>query len=243
MYAALDLASPAPTAGPLVLAWLDRARAGQTADRWKALGGKGMPGQSRVSDIFQHVARAPADERVDLDPLALGFEQRQGRARRALKTLTAGDPGVKSFHRLGEWADLTDLAAAVRIAGEQKSLGVFLRRGLGMRLGDNDIGQLKTRDVVVAIGERLGEVLAGVHEDDWRRSVDLRHHVQERGGVGAEARHQRDAAGIEILDREPQKRRGLELREARLEPRGGDLIAEQLDVMGAHQMSDPALRS
>src|SRR3984885_5693136 len=205
MDAALDLASPAPAAGPLVLARLDRARAGQAAEIRKALCGKGMPGKSGVSDIFQHVARAPADERVDLDPLALRFEQRQGRTRRALKTLTAGDPGVKSFHRLSEWADLTDLAAAVRIAGEQKFLGVFLRRGLGMRLGDNDVGELKTRDEVVAIGERLGEVLAGVDEDDWRRSVDLRHHVQERGGVGAEARHQGDAAGIEILDREPQK--------------------------------------
>src|SRR3984885_5766015 len=146
MNAALDLASPAPTASPLVLARLDRARAGQAADGWKALGHQRMPRQSGVSDIFQHVARAPADQRVDLDPFALGFEERQGRARRALETLTAGDPGVKPFHRLGEWADLTDLAAAVRIAGEQKSLGVFLRRGLGMRLGDNDIGQLKTRD-------------------------------------------------------------------------------------------------
>src|ERR1700735_1292686 len=157
MDAALDLASPAPAAGPLVLARLDRARAGQAADRRKALGGKGMPGQSGVSDIFQHVARAPADERVDLDPLALRFEQRQGRARRALKTLTAGDPGVKSLHRLGEWADLADLAAAVRVARKQEFLGVLLGHRLDIRLGDNDIGELKTRNEVVAIGERLGE--------------------------------------------------------------------------------------
>src|ERR1700678_529318 len=139
MYAALDLASPAPTARPLVLARLDRARAGQAADGWKALGDQGMPGQSGVGDIFQHVARAPANERVDLDPLALGFEQRQGRARRALKTLTAGDPGVKSFHRLGEWADLANLAAAVRIAHEQNFLRIILRRRFGIRLGDSDV--------------------------------------------------------------------------------------------------------
>jgi hypothetical protein len=86
-------------------------------------------------------------------------------------------------------------------------------------------------------------VLSCVDEDHGCRRVDLRHHVQERGSVCAEARHKRDAAGIEILDREPQKRSGLELREARLEPGRGDLVAEQLDVMGAHQMSDPALRS
>src|ERR1700728_2780276 len=146
MDAALDLASPAPAAGPLVLARLDRARAGQAADRRKALGGKGMPGQSGVSDIFQHVARTPADERVDLDPLALRFEQGQGRARRALETLTAGNPGVKSFHRVGEGSHLADLAAAVGIAGEQKLLRVLLRERLGLWLGEDDVGQSETRN-------------------------------------------------------------------------------------------------
>src|SRR3984957_2453128 len=135
MNAALDLASPAPTASPLVLARLDRARAGQAADGWKALGHQRMPRQSGVSDIFQHVARAPADQRVDLDPLALGFKQRQGRARRALETLTTGDPRIKPFHRLGEGTDFADIAAAVRIAHEQKFLRVLLRHGLSMRLG------------------------------------------------------------------------------------------------------------
>ena len=125
----------------------------------------------------------------------------------ALETLTPGDPGVKSFHRLGEGANLADIAAAVRIAHEQKFLRVLLRHGLRLRLGDDDVGQSQTRDEVVAIGERLGEVLAGVDEDHGRRRVDLRHHVQERRGVRAEARHERDAAGIKILDREPQERR------------------------------------
>src|SRR5271170_1212842 len=135
MDAALDLASPAPTASPLVLARLDGTRAWQAADRWKALGDQGMPGQSGVGDIFQNVARTPADERVDLDPLAFGFEQRQGRARRALETLTAGDPGVKPFHSLSERTHLTDLAAAVRVAGEQKFLRVLVRERLRFRLG------------------------------------------------------------------------------------------------------------
>ena len=159
------------------------------------------------------------------------------------KPLRAGDPGVKSFHGLGEGTDLADIAAAVRIAHEQKFLRILLRHGLGLRLGHDDVGQSQSGNKVVAIGERLGEVLAGVDEDHGRRRVDLRHHMQERRGVGAEARHERDAAGIEIFDREPQERSGLELREARLKPRGGDLIAEQLDIVSAHQMSDPALRS
>src|ERR1700722_9068636 len=126
MDAALDLASPPPTSGPLILAGLDRARARQAADGWKALGHQRVPRQSGVGNVFQHVARAPADKRVDLDPLAFGFEQRQGRPNCGLETLTAGDPGVKSFHGLGERADLTNIAAAVRITHEQKFLGIFL---------------------------------------------------------------------------------------------------------------------
>ena len=78
---------PAPTAGPFVLARLDRARARQAADGRKALGHQRVPRQSSVGNVFQHVARAPADKRVDLDPLALGFEQRQGRPYRGLETL------------------------------------------------------------------------------------------------------------------------------------------------------------
>src|SRR6516164_5790635 len=109
MDSTLDLAPSAPPAGPLVLARLDRTRARKAANRRKAFGDQRMPGQSGVRDIFEHVARAPADERVDLDALALRLEQRQGRARRALKTLAAGDPGVKSLHRLGERTDLTDV--------------------------------------------------------------------------------------------------------------------------------------
>ena len=97
-------------------------------------------------------------------------------------------------------------------------------------------------DQLVAIGERLGKMLPGVDEHDRRRLVDLGDHVQQHRGIRAERRDQRDAAGKQVLDREPQQRGRLEAREARLQPRGGDRVAEQLDVMRAH-MSDPALRS
>ena len=86
-------------------------------------------------------------------------------------------------------------------------------------------------------------MLAGVDENDRRRLVDLRHHMQERRRVGAKARDERDTAGIKVLDHQPDQRGRLEPREPALEARGGDLVAEQLDVMRAHQMSDPALRS
>ena len=38
-----------------------------------------MTGQPGLGDVSQDVARAPADERIDLDPLALGLEQGQPR--------------------------------------------------------------------------------------------------------------------------------------------------------------------
>ena len=61
-------------------------------------------------------------------------------------------------------------------------------------------------------------------------------------GIDREGRDQRDAAGIEILDGEPQQRRRLDLRETILKPRRRDRVAEQLDIVRAH-MSEPALRS
>ena len=236
-------AAPAPAAGALVLAGPDGARAGQAADRGKALGDQGMARQAGFRDVVEHFARAPADQRIDLDPLAFRFEQRQVRARRALEAFAAGDPRVIAVHRLGKRADLADVAAAVGIAGEQEFLRVLRGQNVGVRGRRDHIRELQGLAERVAIGQRLGEMLAGVDEDHRRRGVDLRDHVQERGGVRAEARNERDAAGIEIFDRQPQERRRLEPREAGLEPRGGDLVAEQLDVMRAHQMSDPALRS
>ena len=86
-------------------------------------------------------------------------------------------------------------------------------------------------------------MLPGVDEHHRRRLVDPGDHVQQHGRIRAEAGDQRDAAGKQILDREPQQRRRLHERELRLQPRGGDRVAEQLDVVRAHQMSDPALRS
>jgi hypothetical protein len=78
-----------------------------------------------------------------------------------------------------------------------------LRHRLSIRLGDDDLGQSQARYEVIAIGERLRKMLPGVDEDHGRRGVDLRHHVQERSRVRAKARHKRDAAWIEILDRQP----------------------------------------
>ena len=109
-------------------------------------------------------------------------------------------------------------------------------------LGDHEVGQPEAGAELVAVAQRLVEMLAGVDEHDRRRRVDLRDHVQQHDRIGAEARHQRDASGEQVLDRQPQQRTRLDLGEAVFEAAGGDRVAEQPDVMGAHQMSAPALR-
>ena len=53
--------------------------------------------------------------------------------------------------------------------------------------------QAQPGDELVAVADRLLEQVARVDEDDGRRGVDARHHVQQHGGIRAEARHKRDA--------------------------------------------------
>src|SRR5947209_1084743 len=120
MNAAFGLAASAPAAGALVLAGAHAARARHAADRGKALGDHRMARQASLLDIGEDVRRAPADQRIDLHPLALGFEQGQAGAGRALEALSSGDPGVVARKRLAERADLPDLAAPIGVAGEQK---------------------------------------------------------------------------------------------------------------------------
>ena len=69
----------------------------------------------------------------------------------------------------------------------------------------------------------------------------LRDHVQEHGGIGAEARDERDLSGKEILDGEPQQRARIERGEFVRQPRCGDLVAEQREV-GCVQMPAPGFR-
>ena len=97
MNAAFNLRPAAPASCPRVLTGLNRARARKAADRGKALGNQRMPRQPRLGDVSQHIARPPADEWIDLDPLALGFEQGQPLARSAVWKPFL--PGPKSKHR------------------------------------------------------------------------------------------------------------------------------------------------
>ena len=86
-------------------------------------------------------------------------------------------------------------------------------------------------------------MLAGVDEDHRRRLVDR----DTMCSSAAASAPKLDTSAMRPGNRSSIASRmsevALTLAKRRLEPRGGDLVAEQLDVVRAHQMSDPALRS
>ena len=66
-----------------------------------------------------------------------------------------------------------------------------------------------------------------VEEKNRRSFVDLGDHVQEHGGIGAEARDKRDPPGEQIFDDEAQQFLGPQRQIPVREARGRDLIADQ----------------
>ena len=77
MDAAFGLVVPAPAAVALVLAVGDARRAGHAADRAEAVGDQRMLGQIVELAVGGEVVLRPVGERVDLDALAVGLDQRQ----------------------------------------------------------------------------------------------------------------------------------------------------------------------
>ena len=73
--------------------------AGHAADRRIALGDQRVLGQVVALGIGLEVAADQLDQRVDLDALAVGLEQRAARRARVLEALAAGEPGVEALER------------------------------------------------------------------------------------------------------------------------------------------------
>src|SRR5438067_2245273 len=117
MYAALQFVGAGPASGPLLLVGVDRAGAGDAADR-------------AVAGIVQRVVRdlvhldvgpdallVPVCERVEL-PNVIAVRPLQLRSRRSARRLVAadaGDPGVVRTERFEQRLDLADVAAAVGV--------------------------------------------------------------------------------------------------------------------------------
>src|SRR5581483_1467486 len=75
--AALGLAKAAPAAGARVLAGKHARGAGDTADRRVSLRDQGMLGQAMLFGMGLEVRDRPVDERVDLDAVTVGLEDRE----------------------------------------------------------------------------------------------------------------------------------------------------------------------
>src|SRR5258708_1659010 len=99
MDAAFHLAAAAPAAGTRIFARHYTAGAGQAADRGKAFGDQGMGWNLVRPQIIDHLGRAPAGQRIDLDSITFRLEQRERGAGGALETFAPGDPGIEAVER------------------------------------------------------------------------------------------------------------------------------------------------
>src|SRR3546814_5744094 len=117
--------------------------------------------EMRISDWSSDVcsARAPVE-----------LEGRQALARRRLESLASGDGGVEISESVFERLDLANLAATVGVVGPAQPGFVLRRQFLGIGRQRDEI-QPQPRRERVAIGERFGEMLAGIEEEhrDIRR--------------------------------------------------------------------------
>ena len=67
------------------------------------------------------------------------------------------------------------------------------------RMHDDQLLQPEVPDQLIAIVQRLLEMLAGIEEDDRYGSVDLRDHVQQHRRIGAKRRHGCDFPAPELV--------------------------------------------
>ena len=141
--------------------------------------------------------RVPIDQRVDLEPplrvRRVDFEARQIGAGRGLERLAPGKARIVTGKRAFERAHLAQIAAAVRIVGPSEA-GLVARLQL-FQIGV-EIDEIEAEPLCqfVAIGQRFGEVLAGIEEQHRHACIDLRDEMQQRRAFRAEARHHGDIA-------------------------------------------------
>jgi hypothetical protein len=106
----------------------------------------------------------PARQRIDADALANRLEHVQLRPCSGLETLASGEPGrirrKPTRHRL----DLADVAASIRVALMQCTVGIAFGQRSRVGVKDLKVAQAEIGDQRVAIIERLAKMLAGIEE-------------------------------------------------------------------------------
>src|SRR3546814_2365166 len=85
------------------------------------------------------------------------------------------------------------MAAHVRVEGPQRAVGIVPLDVLRRRPDGAHRRQSQTFGQRVAVGEGLGEELERIQEDDGRRRIGPRHHVQQHRALRAEGGDEGDA--------------------------------------------------
>src|SRR5215207_1271859 len=131
-----------------------------------------MRRQAMLCDIGRDVGRTPAGQWVDLDVAVVGLEHRQVETRRRLEALATTDPGIVARQCTLQWRHLAEGAAAIGIPGGAAEVGI--EPGYLLRRGPNaaHAPEAEMGSQSIAIVERLGEMPAGVDEQDGRRGID-----------------------------------------------------------------------
>src|ERR1019366_286990 len=221
---AFGLVAARPASGARVLTGRYRPGGGGTADGEVAAGNERVDGEIVIGLVVRDVVLGPGGDGIHLHQLA-GVVPRDdggGRPGEGIHPLEAGHPGLATLEGPVEGNHLAHLTATVGSAGE----------GLGLGSGgeDTEVQVVAAADIFDVL-KGLGEMEAGVQEEDFDALVDLDGEIDddailERAGQ----RH----AGTEALDGpgdDLASRSGFQLVGTRLY-----LLRFDLDCAGGHDV-------
>src|SRR6266849_3473160 len=185
---------PPPAAGAHVLAGLDGARAGRTADRWIALRVQRIHRQGMLARVLPGLRLGPVGERIELDEAAvlqIQIDHRHLRASGRLLAAQARDPRRAARERARERLELADGAALLALGdaaseGEESFLALELlhRRAIGKVALDEDA--VATPHLLHHL-VGLGMEAAGVEREDAQTRRVASRQVDERDVFDTEA--------------------------------------------------------
>ena len=114
--------------------------------------------------------------------------------------LAAGDQHVEFADCILQRLDLAQAAAGVRVELPELGIGIPIGQRRCRGLDRPKTGQAEPALDQIAIGERLGEMMPGIEEDDRDIALDAGGERQQQRRFRAEGRDDRDPSGKFVFD-------------------------------------------
>src|SRR5690606_32791548 len=222
MDSAFGTFRPTPPPCPLRLSLRHRSGQGLIPDARVPLVVQWVVRNRVLEDVPPDLRARPVRQRVDAELRPI-LDQRKLRPRFGLFAPTAGKPGVELRGGATEGFNLRDLLIQIEVPLPQPRTMLRLELlAAVVALEHPQVEIVPLPDTLDEL-ERLGKVMQRVDEDDGEANPYLVKHVEQDEASGAEGRHDREAARLEVLhrlrkeafQREPVQGRG----EARSPPR------------------------